>query len=71
MASLVIHLHPELQKSYPRLDFTELNPACVFGIPMPETTEESRRRLGYDTGFDDSSAAVDSISKLQNNEQYL
>lgn len=45
IASLVSYLHPELQKLYPRLDFSELDPALTFGIPMPETRADLRSRI--------------------------
>lgn len=44
MASLVSYLHPSLQKMYPELDFEELRPEAVFGIPIPEIPEDSRIR---------------------------
>lgn len=45
IASLVSYLHPELQKLYPRLDFSELDPALTFGMPMPETRADLRSRI--------------------------
>lgn len=71
MASLVTHLYPELQEFYPQLDFKELDSSAVFGMPMPETTEESRARLGIKPLYDDFSAAVGSITKSIDNNQYL
>lgn len=45
MASLISYIHPELQSLYKSLDFEELNPVSVFGIPMPETKEEILNRI--------------------------
>lgn len=62
MASLVAHVHPELQSMYSRLDFEELEPDRVFNVTMPETTDESRARLGYADSF---VAGVDYVTRLQ------
>lgn len=45
MASLVSYIHPELQAMYPSLDFKELEPEVVFGIPVPEIREEILWRI--------------------------
>lgn len=62
MASLVSHIHPELQSMYSGLDFEELEPDRVFNVTMPETTDESRVRLGYDDSF---ASSVDYVTRLQ------
>lgn len=49
MASLVSYLHPELQTKYPKLDFITLYLERIFGIPMPETREEIKDRIGMRT----------------------
>lgn len=58
MSSLVSIIHPELQEKYPAIDFDELNPAKVFGIPVLETTDEIRKRLNL---HDDFTNAVNSL----------
>ena len=68
MASLITHMHPELQNMYDRIDFDELRPEKVFDMVMPETTDESRARLGYGGSFADS---VDYVTKLQTDEPCL
>ncbi len=68
MASLVSHVHPELQNMYSRIDFEKLEPAKVFESPVPETTDEIRSRLGYKDSF---ATGVDYITGLQDNEQHL
>ncbi len=45
MASLVSYIHPELQRLYSDLNFSELEPLSVFGIPMPEIKEEILSRI--------------------------
>lgn len=68
MASLVAHLHPELQASYKQIDFKDLDPLAVFGHSLPETTEESRDRLGIGLdGHDSFSLNVALITNLENN----
>lgn len=62
MASLVSHVHPELQSMYTQLDFEELEPDRVFNMVMPETADESRARLGYDDSF---ASSVDYVTRLQ------
>lgn len=61
MASLVSHVHPELQDMYARIDFEKLEPAEIFESPVPETTEEIRSRLGYGDSFTEG---VDYITGL-------
>lgn len=68
IASLVSYIHPELQNIYRGIDFNELEPIKVFGLPIPETTDEVRLRLGYDASF---AAAIDYVTKLDNNAQEL
>ncbi len=45
MASLVSYIHPELQKVYPLLDFSKLNPSSIFGISIPETRKDILDRI--------------------------
>lgn len=68
IASLVAHIHPELQSMYERLDFDKLQPEEVFKMEMPETSDESRARLGYEGSF---TSSVDHITKLRTDEQHL
>lgn len=68
MASLISYIHPELQEMYKELDFRELDPVKVFGIPIPETVDEVRMRLGYDDSF---SKAVEQITDMQDNRRTL
>ena len=68
MASLVSHVHPELQNMYGGLDFEELESGKVFNVIMPETTDESRARLGYDDSF---ASSVDYVTRLQDEGQKL
>lgn len=72
MASLVSYLHPELQDAS-KLDFEELNPKLIFGISMPETSDELKSRLKlktYDVNETNSfSDSVAYITRLINNEQ--
>lgn len=58
MASLVSHIHPELQDTYLNIDFKGLEPSHIFKVQMPETSEEIRDRLGMDDGF---AKAVESL----------
>lgn len=51
MASIVSYIHPELQETYSTIDFDSLNPSHIFKIPIPETTDEIRKRLGLDDNF--------------------
>lgn len=63
MASLVSYVHPELQNKYTALNFEELGPDKIFDMPMPETTEEVRTRLGYTDSFTEG---VNYVTKLEN-----
>lgn len=42
MASLVLHLHPELGDAYPKRIVKALNAETAFGFPLPESPDESR-----------------------------
>lgn len=45
MAALTLHLHPELVDEYPMSFVRALNAETVFGLPMPESSDESRTYL--------------------------
>lgn len=65
MASLVSYIHPELQKLYPQLNFAELNPKFIFGIPMPETTSEIKTRLNVKVEANTVSKSIRYISNIE------
>lgn len=73
MASLVSYLHPELQDVHSKLDFNELDPKLIFGIPMPETPDELKKRLKlktYDSnGTDSFSESIAYLTRLNDKEQ--
>lgn len=58
MSSLVSYIHPELQETYPDIDFDKLEPSHIFKVQMPETSEEIRDRLDLDDSF---TKAVESL----------
>lgn len=64
MASLVAYIHPELESLYPGLDFRELEPEKVFGMPMPETREEIIARI--DASAIESLSIGDAFTKAVN-----
>lgn len=68
MASLVSHIHPELQDMYAQIDFEKLEPAEIFESPVPETTEEIRSRLGYRDSFTEG---IDYITGLSDKGPHL
>lgn len=59
MSSLVSYIHPELQETYPDIDFDKLEPSHIFKVQMPETSEEIRDRLDLDDSF---TKAVESLN---------
>lgn len=52
MASLVAYIHPTRKDVYPELNFNELNPETLFGMSMPETSEEIGNRIIFQNESD-------------------
>lgn len=65
MASIVSYIHPELQETYPTIDFDELNPSHIFKIQIPETTNEIRSRLGLNSSF------AEAVRRLSSDDSQL
>lgn len=65
MASIVSYIHPELQETYSTIDFDGLNPSHIFKIPIPETTDEIRKRLGLNSSF------AEAVGRLSSDDSQL
>lgn len=52
MATMVVHLRPDVKIHFPGVDFGDLTFEKVFGRSFPETSDESRARLGIEGEVD-------------------
>lgn len=60
LAAAVFHLHPDLRYRYSELNFDDITFESEFGEPFPETTEESRNRLG----IEDDTESIIKLTKV-------
>lgn len=71
LSSTVVHLHPELQREYPSLDFRHLSMEETFQLPSLETSLESRQRIIQTQDANDFVKAVEDLSDIQTNVEQL